>query len=422
MILEVRNSAPPGDAWHCARSLRLDVDLGHPAGCRLDERAPTDFAFSPRWDLETTDPMCGPFNQAFWWMGTEMADNVESPEAGDLDPVATRVFEHAARSAIARCDEQARRTASRMNRSARFFAYAALMAGYGSRVEQLIEICPAALTLAATCDPHRRGTVVLDAVRAGRKLGHIIECALQLGVRQCRRSTSELSRWATSLVRVAGNIEIWDLMLLLRSPGLDINDLPPPGPARTRWLALMTVWSRCAARRPCPDAVRLGSFLSRHALRFVDGHPEIAIDILLDWVDRADVVVPGRTTSPARVRAAIDAWHRTGCWDLTHPAETRLARGPTGIAVPEFEVRAIETVGELQAEGAEMEHCVFSLADEAIAGTTFLYAARISGARITISVGGERNAWYLQQVTGVRNRALEPEELRLVQRWVRSLT
>lgn len=440
LSVEVRNAAAPGDAWHHARRLEAELDLGVPAACRVNgQRCGPGLAWG-EWDLEVW-PRSGLLKDVFWWVCGELWDVSiverdttleihfgergwqKHPEHKRTHRRMEEVCRWMAERAAALSDPDARSAALRVPADARFFTYAGLVADRTGRVRQMIDVCSNLLTLAAVGARSRTGeSEVIQGICDGRPLPELIAIALPPAVRWYteRQTPAPLSTDAGALTRWAPASSIEDLLGLLHAPGVDVHDIPRCERERAMWRCTVERWTRLW--RQLEDrglAERLGGFVSRHGCA-LDG--EIVVDELLDWVTRARPVVPCRRSSPRNVRRAIDAWHERLALTIEHDPSTPLATGP----LPRHEVARIEatpiaTVGELVAEGIAMHHCVASLVEHALEGSLFLYRATIGEARVTIAVGGARGRWYLQEASGFENRPLEADERAVVERWVEAL-
>jgi hypothetical protein len=168
-----------------------------------------------------------------------------------------------------------------------------------------------------------------------------------------------------------------------------------------------------------PRALRLGGFVSRHGASLSEQFH--SPDDIVDWLDRTGAPVPGRSTSPTRVRDQVNAWHR-GLWDREFADETPLEPGPTTAKVlAGIEAEQLMTVGALVAEGTRMRHCVASLAAFAVEGQCFIYRAEVLGASITIDLRRLGNGWAIHEAAGFENRTPTLDELCLIASWVQAL-
>ena len=432
MTLAVHNGREPGDPWHHFATLEIEVCLSHPASCTVNGRTHSwSFAESPD----------GPLDDAIWWTMHQLWDT-ELIEVGDVMKLdfgvdeerahATRrrireICELAAARALELADAVACGLVRRLPKDVGFFTYGALLEDPDGRIQQMIKTCPCLLTLAAAGNPHGpRVRSLLGGIRAGKKLSRLIDEALPLGLEHhCPAgSSTRLSRHASALVRALPETSLDSLLNVLYAPGLDINDLVAAGASRGAWIQTMIGWGHCA--RKIDDraaAMRLGGFLSRHALELQQMDiPGLVIEEIMDWLDGTGAAAPGRSSSPKRVREAIDDWHANLYRHVEFPPETPLVSGPvTKTEIIGIDVMPIATVRQLVDEGSEMHHCVASFASAAIAGEVFFYKVTVAGVRLTIALTGQRGRWFVREVSGFANRSPDPDELAPIERWVEAL-
>jgi hypothetical protein len=122
------------------------------------------------------------------------------------------------------------------------------------------------------------------------------------------------------------------------------------------------------------------------------------------------------------VRRAIDEWHENLYRDVRHDPETPLAKGPAATReIVGIHVAAIETVGQLVAEGNEMHHCVAAFADVAVSGDVFFYGGTLCGARVTISIAGANGHWWLREASSHANERLAADHIAVIHRWLEVL-
>jgi hypothetical protein len=440
LLLHVATNARTGDAWHHASALRLDMALAHPASCTLSHvgRAPKATWWTG-WDLCTGNSRdFGPFHNAFWWCSDELF-NPEIVGADDFpaefDGTAPnhRVHERlegilqvAADRAVELCDPRARSQALRLSPEVRFFAYAASLTDQTGRVGQAIEVCPGLITYAAGCDRNGpRLWELLTGIALGRKLTALIELGLTLEPDRCLAHLVDArSRSAAQLVRRAPPIHVEELFIVLRAPGVDINDAPRSNASVGEWFEVIAAWGRESWRiKDRAKANRLGGFFSKHALALQEHDaPRLVVEEVMDWLEHAGGIVPSRSSSPRNVRRTVEEWHATLHLEIEHDPATSLAKGPTVVQVfLGIQLHPIETVGELVQEGLEMRHCVGGFADAAIAGTLYFFRGTVGPARITVAVVGSAGHWWLREAAGFANRRLDESEREIVNRWVSAL-
>lgn len=441
--VEVQNRPKPGEAWHYVHTLSVELVLSYPASCRVIDRGR---ASSAEWDLDShIEDGTGPFGGALSWVTEELwsPDLVEADPAlqlgdelhGGRPPGSHHAYASmeelcllAARRAVACCQPVARMAAMQLPVGARFFAYAALLADPTGRVREMIDVCPNLFVLGACCAPDStQAYTLIDGIQRGSKLSGLVDLVLEWACESFNSIGVRLERCRSPglLVRRAPAMSPGDLLHLLHAPGLDINDLAGAGASAGSWIQTMVAWAGAARRIANLDRARtLGGFWSKHAVE-INGREKSHIEIqeLMDWLLGTGAAPPGRNTSPARVRHEIDEWHANVHREVHYPPETRLARGPVvsrsihGID----QIVALESVGELVAEGHEMAHCVASLASEAIVGDVFLYRAVVANARVTLAIVGAAGRWSLREASGVANRRLSADEMAAIYRWLEVL-
>lgn len=414
LLADVRNGYGEGDAWHYESSLRVELSVVHPAVSTLNEHWTS-------WPLEEESRHDGLLRDCAAWLSAELGDTDssswlpedEESESADTRRASERIHDACARLgrlALERADRGALDVARSMTRDARFFTYAALVGDPSGRVRQLVATCPALLSLASGLSPHvDDGALLLDGIRAGRKLNALIAEALAA-------RTADLDERNLALIRHAPAMTARELMLVLSAPGIDINDLHA-SQDRHGWYEVMAAWGQLAPRVPDrAAAMALGSFVSKHGA----AHPEVGE--IVDWVTRSDCSVPTRRTSPERVRREIDHWHERLCEDVEFDESTPLHPPTANRRIPGVEIEPLLTVGELVREGSVMQHCVPSLAMDAVRGGVSVFRATVNGTRATVAVIRLARGWSLMEAAGYANRPLDDNSLGVLRWWAESLT
>jgi hypothetical protein len=308
---------------------------------------------------------------------------------------------------------------------ARFPVYAALLSDASGRIQQLTIVCPGVIVIAAAGWWEHRGEAqgLLDQAQRGVKLPKIIDAALALEKRIERRD--DLSPCARLLVRRCPVVPYGVLCGALRAPGIDINDMPSREDAEglRAWYQASGTWGHMANRHSDEAKCRrLGGFVSRHAIELLGSGRDIAYLIreIVDWHQATNATLPGRRTPPEAVQCRLKEWYAFGI-RCGHDPNLRFPPGPDASEVVGIEAERLSTVGALVAESHEMQHCVASLADAALAGELFFYRATIAGARVTIAVVFGVRCWHLSEAAGRANRPLTADELVVVERWASGL-
>jgi len=428
VVASIESGHPVGDFWHHTADFEIQLSLAAPVTCIVNGRART-------WSVTQAD--AEPLEELTWWTMSELwgSEPIEKDASALLlgmeEPARERAWRqiHDVRRLIAErarqdIDPRAVSLVERMDNRAAYWAYAALLDDTTGRIAQMIRICPNVFTLVAASSQtaSQELTRVVRAVCDGAKLPEIVQQALAIGLGAYRPQgcARMLNRHANALVRGLPPLALDDLLLVLHAPGADINDLHAAGECGATWARFIAAWSRRArSLYDVPRTLRLGGFLSRHAVVLCEQFH--SPDEILDWLARTRAPVPGRSTPPTHVLDQVNAWHH-GLWDLEFLDDTPLKPGPTTTKViAGIEPEQLLTVGALVAEGARMHHCVASLAAEAVGGESFIYRADVLGASITIDLRRCGDGWRVHEAAGFENRRPTLDEMCLIDSWVRVL-
>jgi hypothetical protein len=428
LLASIESARPIGDFWHRAANFEIRLSLASPVMCLVN-------GVSRMWSVTGH---AEPLEELMWWAMSELWDSeaIETDAAGHLgrgveQPARDRTSRqiHEIREVIAErarqlVEPRAATLVAAMESRTAYCAYTALVGDNTGRIAQLVKTCPNVFALiAGSSQAWTQGvTYIARAVCDGVRLPKIVDEALAIGLPAYtpHGCASTLNRHANALVRELPPLAVDELLLVLHAPGTDINDLYAAGGYGAQWAGFVAAWSRRARLiEDVPRALRLGGFVSRHGASLSEQFH--SPDDIVDWLDRTGAPVPGRSTSPTRVRDQVNAWHR-GLWDREFADETPLEPGPTTAKVlAGIEAEQLMTVGALVAEGTRMRHCVASLAAFAVEGQCFIYRAEVLGASITIDLRRLGNGWAIHEAAGFENRTPTLDELCLIASWVQAL-
>lgn len=374
-------------------ALSIRIRLAHPAWARIDDW-PCD------WDMQPRNTGEGLFAEAVHWAWDFGAHAHELGVRAACARVSTRAAELADRDACA--------TASRVTPHARMFTYAALLRDPQRRVAETVVACPGLLALAA----QRQQIDIIDGIQAGKRLRDLVGVAT--------RASRMQHPLAGRLVRGAPPAVTADEIVGASCvDGLDINDMPLPPGARTRWFRALAAWNSIRGRLP----VSLGAFVSKHGASLsaiAETRNESASTLLAeicDWLLATRARTPSRSTNPQRVLDAVNEWHlRLWTTDAPDP-DAPLMRGPeVTLSIPDLVVAPIETAGALYAEGRRMRHCVGNLAMHGVAGRMAFYHARCASQHVTIAIECRGLKWSLVEAAGFANAPIRHRDL--IERWI----
>jgi hypothetical protein len=187
-----------------------------------------------------------------------------------------------------------------------------------------------------------------------------------------------------------------------------------PRPIHNRLELLVTLMTGGRGYRRVEDNFRVFAFAEENQIRkcveLVANHCHWTLSIRR-WRDVESVLsfvcdYPGqhRGNFVGLTKKAID-WHRNGQDEVirrtieTHGELQKVAKPP--IVVLEKEgIRFLDTVGQICAEGAEMEHCVASYIDRAMSGESFFFHVDRAGESATVEVDF---VGHVTQAQGPRN-------------------
>lgn len=390
---------------HSGSVCALRIRVGHPARCTLDGQQrcwDAEGVSSEEPDPDELVSWCRPF------LGNRSA--ISDVDAGDWERRVRAACSATTAHAVALADPSALGLASTTPPSARLFIYSALLEDSSRRVEDVLRVSPAVLVVAASCG---RGDIV-TRIKRGERLRNLVAASIEmLGTKH--RNAAALLRAAPPTVSAS---TLWSALLV---PEADVNDLPA-GEARSHWYVALSEWSRIASTHDLgKDATRrLGGFLSRHGgeLARHTGDAASTVREILDWLQATRSRVPTRRTALDTVLTHVARWHEA-LWDHSTarlPENTAFPPGPTAVRPTEgVDVEQITTVGELDAEGRRMQHCVAAMAPLALDERFAFFRGTCAGQRVTICV--ERaSRWRLVEAAGVANAPVTRRDL--IMRWV----
>jgi hypothetical protein len=421
LIADIRGGGGPGDAWHYEQMLSVELRLRHP----------TVATFNGHWralPLDDNSTREGLIEESCHWLYTELCsddepqahfDDDEALEFAEERQQISRLGHLLAQLAFADADVDALRVACTLTEEVQFFVYSAMLTDGDGRIRQMVATCPALFSLASGLCPHvGPGASLIADIKAGRPLNDVIRGALEPVAQRI-----ELNEHAVALVRRAPSLPLQHLRRILQAPGLDLNDLHACAGSRRRWFEVMSTWGQLAKRLREPQTRRsFGSFVSRNALPIAERGAESTLTEILDWVTRGGGGGPTRATSLRRVLRDVEQWHSDLYSGVLVDPATPLAPPPKSARrVVGLTLEPITTVGDLIREGAEMQHCVASLAGDAIAGWVSIYRAEVDGTRATVAVVRECGGWGLMEASGRANAPLGEERLGVLRCWVDSL-
>lgn len=324
-----------------------------------------------------------------------------------------RLVAHATDLALEVTDEGAVAIVRELAPRTRAFAYAGLLADERGRFAEALAAWPGLIALAAS---HPSSALIARLIHEGRSIRDIVDGTL--GELRDRPGARRLVRDAPPRLDGAA------LRGVIEAPGIDVNDVPAAPAARPYWYRWASAWRVVIEDRPQGSPIRVGGFVSRHALalealaRAVDATAETLVAELLDMLDRTATPPPGRSSSPARVLERLRAWHET-LWDLRLGRDAVLRVGPPGPAAPSpLVVTPLATAAELVAEGRAMRHCVAAYAADGVAGQLCFYQVTLDDERLTVAISDRGGRWRLVEASGPRNRAPSPRACRKLETWL----
>jgi hypothetical protein len=367
------------------------------------------------------------------------------------------------RAVLQRVDGPALEPALRFAPGDRGFVHAALLRDPSGRLRQMVDVCPALLTLASAAPLPE---AALDEVASGGRLDMVVDrlagrvfaessdaSEAAAGAVAPAASARRLA-WRAMVRRAPASLASEDLLMAALAPGAVASDIPrtpphgrvpagspsSPGGDAGRWFAGMAAWRQVAvaalrdagssaSRAPrTPEAfpprlVQLGLFMSR---RMVELHAAASEDQPLDELLRGllhrctqgGLPVPSRRRSVAAALRDVAAWHDAlAAQRIQHERSREITVGPLITDRYGLRVEPIRTVGELLDEGRELHHCIGSFVPQGLAGTMCFYRAWFGGERLSVGLARHRDGWVLSQYGSVRNGPVSKEASRALAAW-----
>lgn len=405
---EVELVVSPWPGMRCQPWSRVTAQLRlvHPVMIALD-KTPHWWSFdSPSEDGDVLDDLVG---RTVGWRHLPMGSTPRAHAHALLHSLVT----HAAGLAMERADACTLAKVRGLAPRTRSFAYAALLADERGHFAQALAAWPGLVALAAH---HTSSDLIARLILDGRSIRDIVDGTL--GAERARPGARRLVRFAPCDLDGAA------LRGVIEAPGIDVNDLPSGPVARRTWYRWAAAWRAVIERRPQGSPIRVGGFVSRHALelealaRDADVDAEALVTELLDHIDHTTTPPPGRSSSPALVVARLRTWHEA-LWSLELDRDTALPIGPAApIAPSPLVVTPIATVGALVAEGRTMHHCVATYAGRAAAGELCFYKVTLGDERLTVAVTYRHGRWRIIEASGPCNRRPTPRARRQLDAWL----
>lgn len=324
------------------------------------------------------------------------------------------------------------------------FVYDAVTQDLTGRLAQMVDVCPGLLAFArglATRGGEDRVQELLTAIVQGRKLGAILDLAVEAWARQQARS--EPSRPAPSLreraiqrqwIRHADACLPPALLWGRFVPGLVIEDIPRQAEIQQRWFEITTheaLWPPPrGAQAPVSEARhrRFVAFLSKHwaffdgVVSFYLGPLEELLPEIIDFLG-ATGQTPDRSSDPVDVFSEFRSWREGGRPEeddlKPFPAETALdIRGLSCWEEDGTRIRPLGRVAELIDEGCKMQHCVADYAGRAVNGKVQIFHLTGPSTELTVMTERRSDNLKLLMALGQSNRPLRSEEETLLRRWL----
>ncbi len=443
MAVQGCRNVKPGDDGFYKGSLVVHLTVGANPSCKRDDKiCGLDSLWQSNCAPETQHVFAAPFEGARSWLFHEpfwpepydavkarLVDRDAAPqELARLSKQMTDIAMNAAHRVEALCDATILRRARCLASDIQGFGYFMMAKDTRRYVSQLIDICPGVLSLAAIADHASERTAWLcEEMLAGQKLADLIELALPLTLAQVEPVHS-LHPSAAALLRRAPALSAANLVALLRAPGIDINDMPRDASAALQWCHAMAAWSRATSWSP-GLGLAAGGFWSKHGVAMLNTEG-FTLRALSYWLNTSRAVPPDRRRTPQRVLAAMKAWYREAgrtaaveraAQSPVYSATSPLKIGPVSPLIDGIKAMQLLTVSELHVEGRAMDHCIASLAQDAVQGRSYFYHAVIDGADLTIAIERVLGKWSVTECVGINNRKLSDRELRIVHGWAAAI-
>lgn len=208
------------------------------------------------------------------------------------------------------------------------------------------------------------------------------------------------------------------------------EDIPRKVRANARWFQVMKQ-SSCFLSYGSADemAYRLG--LASVVSKNVDAlygprfrSPDIAE--LLDYLE-AVKIVPNRKSNLERIIDESAEWHVRFGRKTTSTSDVALPQILIASKTHDLEIVPISSSAELDIEGRQMRHCVFSRLPQAKKGKRFYVSARFGKRRLTVEVrkrdivtGNSSQQLTISEIKGRSNSLPHDKEIAALQEWIES--
>ncbi len=416
----------------------LLLDVGAEAKCTIELRDHTygrrenSYAWDMSWLMLGRD---GPFEALQKWASQFAGDNWEW---WGFQQVAVRKIRKlcllSSQRARDLCDSQALELAQRFDDSVRFEIYGQILRK-GTRFAQMVLVCPGVVLIARELRRNfARGSAksIESSIARGDRLAQTICIAWRLWCEEEGTEWGSQDKWRAQqlLIRHATAATDPIVLMTLVHAGIEVSDIPRDQCACEAWYRIVGLFYASSVRwktLPTRSAGRLAGFVSRYAAtieRHGNGNSgeQFRVYELVEFCLRSGEKLPSRQSDPERVLRASMAWYvgvlRSGHSKL--PPETPLPRCEMGSPKEPLATRLLTSVAELQIEGAKMDHCIQSYADDAAAGRLFVFSASYGFEELTIALKKRGSVMTLVEVAGTGNAATSPAAKIAIEEWVRA--
>lgn len=385
----------------------LRIRVGHAPWARYDGRVVA-------WDMIAGSCGDDDFAELFEWplQFVDPADVTVSLEDLPVSALLRAACANLTTAAAERADAEALSHVLKLPRAARVFVYAALLEDANGRIAQMLELCPALLSMAAMLN----WADLVRRIRGGQRLRDLATTAVgSLGMQH---------RHAVALLRAApARLDVSTLLEAARVAQADINDLPCSA-LRHEWFTALATWRIRSRDLDDSTCERMGAFVSRHAAELARHHgcASTAINEIVDWMRATHAAPPTRSSSVPRLLREVDAWHEQLWGGSAHlpDGSTVFPSAPVPVRTThEVFLERIVTAGELYEEARSMRHCASSMAPLAARGHVAFFKGTCAGQRITVCVR-RGYSWSLVEAAGFANA--EVVRIDLVRKWTARLT
>lgn len=328
------------------------------------------------------------------------------------------------------------------HRMMHWFVYESVANDSTGRVAQMVDVCPGLLIMArglhdlAGEDPC---LAILAAIRRGRKLGRVLDLAVDLWSQHISAPGHPFERLPAAAevamqrqrIRRAGKLVNPGSLASPFAPGLAVEDIPTEPTQNARWFEVTShvyLWALPAVEADgrAREGQRLGGFVSRH-WRALDTHAkrnrsglDTVLRELFDFMRHARRV-PNRSTDPARLLRECHHWHENAFWEQyagLPPGTVLDTAGLAGWTGHGSTITVLQTVGALIQESRTMRHCIAAYARRAAAGSVQISHASLRGKPLTVMTRRTGGGLHIIEAAGPCNRPPTPEEKELLALWI----